>query len=329
MKKILLIIAIAFLIFQIVVLATDINMGNPPIEGGQILAAGYTAVDANNPADGTGTITNVEFWAFSSGSAIIAIFSADGNTLTSRDWENIGAIDEGYNSVEVNLDVVEGDYIGFFAWDSHLEGSSPGSVGIWHKQFDYTQTEGALFTYNATVLMSIRGTGTTGIVVGAAPDVDRSSYINPNYTIFGLDIPATGTGTITTIKMRATDINLVNCEVATFYLVSGSNYSTRDTVTIGAVTAGSEQTFTEDDESNPISLDVEEGDYIGMVFTVGRIERDTEGFDDVYFYSGDAIPCTNVTFSTTWVGDAISLRGIGTTEEEEEEVNVVFFGTDF
>jgi hypothetical protein len=61
-----------------------------------------------------------------------------------------------------------------------------------------------------------------------------------------------------------------------------------------------------------VDLDVEEGDYLGMYFTIGNMERDLSGYDGCWFCSGDNIPCTDVTFSVV-AGDAISLYGTGTT----------------
>ncbi|MBA7585733.1 hypothetical protein ES708_27721 [subsurface metagenome] len=90
---------------------------------------------------------------------------------------------------------------------------------------------------------------------------------------------------------------MYNCEVAIFYLVSGTSYTTRDHQAIGTVTAGAKRTFT-------VDLDVQTGDLIGLFFTAGELESSTEqGSTKNRYLSGDRIPCTNLNF--TGVGERI------------------------
>jgi len=129
-------------------------------------------------------------------------------------------------------------------------------------------------------------------------------------TTFNVENPANATGKITSIEIYANS-NLSNVEVATFFEVTPGYYSTRDNVTIGSVTAGSKQTFTVDSGSNPISLDVQTGDFLGIKSTAGNIEWDFTGFNGIRFVLGDKIPCTNEAFDLN-SDDAISLYGTGT-----------------
>ena len=157
----------------------------------------------------------------------------------------------------------------------------------------------------------------TAIDVGSGA-IDGGNYWNPQ-TLIDTKNPANDSGTITSVEIWAmTTYDLSNCEVAIFFLVSGTNYSTRDTHTIGSVTAGSKQTF------SGLSLDVQTGDYIGIYFSAGYLERNDTGVA-TYYVAGDHIPCTNQTFSLI-SGHTVSLYGTGTTEEE---ANVIFFGTNF
>ena len=161
-----------------------------------------------------------------------------------------------------------------------------------------------------------------------SPATDRDTAIAfGNYTLIFRTGPANASGVITTIKIWANNDNLENCEVAIFFVVSGNNLSTRSNVTLGTVIAGSEQTFTEDSEGAPISMDVEEGDYIGIHYLVGRLEADTGGAG-WYYTSGDYIPCTNKAFTLSGSTYISSLYGYS-EEEEEEEANVIFMGTNF
>ena len=135
------------------------------------------------------------------------------------------------------------------------------------------------------------------------PAINRGSSFSP-FTIVNIGNPANDSGKITSVEIWSLN-DLTACEVATFFVVSGNNLSTRDHEAIGNITKGSKQTF-------PVDLNVETGDYLGMYFTIGNIERDTSGYDGCWFLSGDNIPCSDVTFSVV-AGDAISLYGTGTT----------------
>lgn len=118
--------------------------------------------------------------------------------------------------------------------------------------------------------------------------------------------PANASGKIKTIQIYGQN-QLSNCEVATFYLVSGNNFSTRDHAFIGTVPGWGLHEF-------PVNIDVEEGDFIGIYYTAGyfRMSTQTEG-QGIYYRAGDKIPVTNETF--TYYGKyQISLHGIGETE---------------
>ena len=62
MKKPLLIVILVLAIFQMVVLATDIVIGNPAIDRAYSLASGTTFIAKNNPANASGKITTVELY---------------------------------------------------------------------------------------------------------------------------------------------------------------------------------------------------------------------------------------------------------------------------
>jgi len=135
------------------------------------------------------------------------------------------------------------------------------------------------------------------------PAIDRGASLG-SYTLINIGNPANASGKITSVEIWASGY-LENCEVATFFVVSGNNLSTRDYEAIGGVHHGSKQTF-------PVDLDVEVGDYIGVYYTSGSIERDTSGYDGCWYTNTDQIPCTDFTFSTS-SGSAISLYGTGAT----------------
>ena len=142
----------------------------------------------------------------------------------------------------------------------------------------------------------------TDIFVGA-PAINRGATLGA-YTFINNNV-ANETGIITSVEIWC-DNDLVNCEVATFFNMGGNIFTTRDTEYIGAVEDDAKRTF-------PVDLDVVAGDYIGMYYTAGNIERDSAGCDGLWVKSGDNIPCADITFSN-YSTSAISLYGTGTTD---------------
>jgi len=143
---------------------------------------------------------------------------------------------------------------------------------------------------------------TLALIDIGSPAILRLSALSESYTRIEKDNPANATGKITSIEIWA-NTNLSTCIVATFYCVSGNNFSTRDYKYIGDVTAGSKQTF-------DVNLDVQVGDYIGIYWGHGNIAADIAGYAGVWYKSGNNIPCTNETF-TLHDGYTLSLYGTG------------------
>lgn len=141
---------------------------------------------------------------------------------------------------------------------------------------------------------------------------DRAGYVSGSgYTDIDLANPANGAGVLDTIHLFP-NFQLSNCKVGTFYLISGETYKCRDSCALGTVTAGSEQVYTVDKDSNPISLDAEMGDLLGIYYTAGRMERDTEGGSGIMYYNGEAIDPGDQADFTMLAGDTISIYATGT-----------------
>jgi len=136
-----------------------------------------------------------------------------------------------------------------------------------------------------------------------SPAIDRNNVSVGSYTIVDYNNPANASGKITNVEIWA-NTTLTDCKVAIFYVVSGTNLTTRDYESIGNVTPGSKQNF-------PVDLDVQIGDYLGIYFASNdeQIEAVLEGNE--LYKLGDHIPCDNVTFSA--YGETISLYGTGAT----------------
>jgi len=145
----------------------------------------------------------------------------------------------------------------------------------------------------------------TDIYIGASA-INRATSLSDNTIINNNS--ANLSGKITSVEIWSFS-NLTNCEVAIFYKPDPAgfpnNFTTRDSVAIGAVTSGAKRTFA-------VNLNVQIGDYIGIYYTAGDIEADNAGCNGIWVKSGDNIPCTNVTF-TGYSTFAISLYGNGTT----------------
>jgi hypothetical protein len=136
--------------------------------------------------------------------------------------------------------------------------------------------------------------------------IDRDNAFDV-YTIIEKGNPANDTGIITSVELWPFTW-LTGCEMATFFVISGNNLSTRDTVYLGEVGPGSKQTF--DISATP--LDVSTGDYLGYHYYNGALEAGVSGGSGVWYKAGDYIPCTNEAFSpvANYVG---SVYGTGTT----------------
>ena len=149
-----------------------------------------------------------------------------------------------------------------------------------------------------------------------ADAIDRPSTGGAGSTLIALDNPATADGEITTVEIWAAS-NITGCRVGTFFSVGGSTYQCRDSQSIGNVTAGSKQTFTD------LSIAVKPGDLIGMYFSGGRIERSTSGYGSLWQRAEEYIDPEDSTTYNLLAGNAISLHGTGTTGGETPPLTAI------
>jgi len=132
--------------------------------------------------------------------------------------------------------------------------------------------------------------------------IDRSGQTSIANTHIDKANPANLSGKITKIAIHTVGA-LTDFEVASFFVVSGNNLSTRNTFYIGNVAAGYSEHI--------VDLDIEAGDYIGWYASAGRVDTDTTGVG-MWRTSGDYIPCTNQAFSY-YADYCLSVYGTGTT----------------
>lgn len=147
------------------------------------------------------------------------------------------------------------------------------------------------------------------IIVGS-DSLDRAQYENAGNTCINFTNPANESGTVDTVKLYFnTDGSGV--EWGTFYQVSGTTYQCRDSTEIGSVTAGAERLF------SGLSIDTTSGDFAGVYWTGGRLERDSNGgvAEGIRTVSGEHIdPGDSADFSSQATYDMLSARGISSDE---------------
>ena len=112
---------------------------------------------------------------------------------------------------------------------------------------------------------------------------DRASTFNFKYTWIGLNNPANDSGVLDTIEVYAVNNNIKETKVGTFSQRDTNKFTNRDYESLGTVTYGSKQTFT------GLNCDVVSGDYLGIFYTDGQVERDLTGFAGVYYYSSNIL----------------------------------------
>lgn len=133
-----------------------------------------------------------------------------------------------------------------------------------------------------------------------SPAIDRDSYFHPAiHTAVNKDNPANEAGTITKVQIWANSA-MTSVKIGIFYVVSGNNLSTRSWQAVSDLSIG----FNELD----VSLACEVGDYIGIEYATGSVDRSTSGYAGTWATATYNIPCTDVTF-TPGAGDTGSLHG--------------------
>lgn len=145
------------------------------------------------------------------------------------------------------------------------------------------------------------------ITIGA-PAINRTFNYGAEQTWVNKEGAADGSGVIDTVKIWA-QVDLANCYVGIFYTTNGNTLKCRSATLLGAVTAGSEQTF------GGLTLAVVAGDYIGTRFSAGNIDRINVGFAGVWRSADILNHCVvdDEHIYALQAGHAMSLNGIGTS----------------
>jgi len=170
MKKTLLIILIVFCIFQMIVMATAIDVGNPAINCPDSRSQNYTIIIKDNPANATGTITTVKIWSDTNlaGCEVGTFEQVSALHFTCRDYETVnngsgaGVVTSGSEQTfTVDLDVEAGDYIGMYWTSGDMEYDRSTGDGYWYLAGDQVPCTDATYVLSTPRLVSIGGTGAT------------------------------------------------------------------------------------------------------------------------------------------------------------------------
>lgn len=288
-----------------------IDIGNAASDRGSSAPANFTWLVADNPANLTGVLTSVEVWAGSdiTGFKVGTFFILPSGQYQCRDVETIGAVTSGSKQTfSVTLNVAKGDVIGCYFSTGTIDREDAGGNSLVSSSGVDAAVVGVSEAYSGgTRLLSLYATGDGGsdtdpIDVGTIP-TNRAGTAPAGNTYVYLDNPANNAGHLTSIELWAAS-NLTGCKVGTFYLVSGTIYHCRDAEAIGSVTAGSKQTFT-------VDLVVEVGDFIGIYYATGTLERTDTGGAGAYFIASDQVVIGSEQSYALTAGRILSLLGLG------------------
>jgi len=143
------------------------------------------------------------------------------------------------------------------------------------------------------------------INVGAEA-TDRDSTVSAaNITVIGKAGPANDSGVISSVEIWS-NVTLQGVIIAIFEEVSANHFTARDQQAIANVEAGAKRTF-------GVSLNIEAGDFIGLYYSLGKMERCAAGGSGYWALIGDYTECIDEDFGSLDTGHDISLKGIGAT----------------
>ena len=114
-KKILILILTILFLNILVVYAQDIDIGSQSFNRDNDISYPRTIINANNPANASGTITEVKMLSNNNMSDVIVFtcYLVSGTTFTSRDYEYIGNVTGGTTQTfQIEINVEQNDYIG-------------------------------------------------------------------------------------------------------------------------------------------------------------------------------------------------------------------------
>lgn len=147
-----------------------IDIGCPAIDRTYTGFDSYTFICKTNPANASGKITSIEIYLGSYANTLyVGIFHLiSTNHFSTRSYQYLGTgIIPGYYQFDVDLDVEEGDFIGFYS-TGNIDWDGSGGSGLWSVDFLAMPCENQEFTPNTSwpnLLISLYGTGETPPII--------------------------------------------------------------------------------------------------------------------------------------------------------------------
>lgn len=146
---------------------TAIDIGSAATDRNSAAGATYTYIPLANTANASGKITSVELWFNTNATGVkVGTFSRSGAVFTPRSSASIGSVTAGSKQTftGLNIDVVTGDYIGYYAASGGMDYSNSGGSGYYYKAGDQFGAGAQTYSTNGAELFdfSLYGTGLTG-----------------------------------------------------------------------------------------------------------------------------------------------------------------------
>ena len=170
-----------------------IDIGAAAIErpGGQ--GGNYTRICLENPANATGVITSLEFYAEGAFTGCkVGTFYGSGTDYTCRDYATLGAIAAGSKQTitqdsggsPLSIDVHEGDFIGFIRITAgRIENSATGFAGLYWKAGDQFDAGQQTYTLAAGDAFSIYGIGVETQTISPSSIASAEAFGTPKLNL--------------------------------------------------------------------------------------------------------------------------------------------------
>ena len=170
MKKFIIIIILVLSIFQLVVMAANIDIGNAAERRTTYYPSTSTVIIKTNPANATGKITSIEVYCYKNlvNFEVATFNNISGTNFTTIDYEYIGSVVAGAKrTFTVDIDVNEGNYLGYHFTGGSIDVDEEGGDGYWYfSSTDKIPCTNETFSIGSgiTRLFSLYGTGATAEV---------------------------------------------------------------------------------------------------------------------------------------------------------------------
>lgn len=248
--------------------------------------SGYTNISIENWAEQGGSLDSVEIWMYHEATSGVKVGTFYGKVdyYTPRDYESIGAVSEGSKQTFSGLDITvkNGDFLGIYPGNGSIEyGSGAGACA--YKTGDCFGSCGATDEdSDEGPAIYASGSGSESVSkIDCGPGTSDLSTSESNFTEIVNDNPANAAGTLDSVEIWMATSATSGVKVGTFAYDGNNYFSLNDYESIGAVSAGSKQTF------SGLEIDVSINDYLGEYPGNGDIEYAGSGGSGQFYLEDD------------------------------------------